>query len=245
MTSLTTSKRGPILIYSFDPTGEAPLEQEMRQHWPDAVVGHSGSSSGWWLVGLATLPLVLGAAYSWRLEERFTGLREPCAPSGWTMESSGPRDIEIGPFTVGVPAGFTLRPGGTMVYGSETADIVYSIEPPTSDALAQAVLRYGLGAQGSAGMIRWGACATNGVLPLTAKAGLFGVESTERLLFEGGIAVLRQSELGGTALLAFSGPRETDLVVTVNFEQTIDNQLLERIISLVGFGPQRLARRTD
>src|SRR5690606_16510983 len=137
------------------------------------------------------------------------------------------------------------KPGGTMVYASGTTDIIYSIEPPTSDPLAQTVLRYGLGVRGSSGMIRWGACATRGVLPLTAKASLFGADSTERLVFLGGIAVLRHSELGGNALIALTGPQETDLMVTVNFEGEIDNELLERIVGLVGFGHQRLARRID
>lgn len=131
-----------------------------------------------------------------------------------------------------------------MVYGLDAVDIVYSIEPSTSDAAVQAILRHGLGVDGSAGMIRWGACATSGVLPLTAKASLFGAELTERRLFDGGVAVLTQSEGRGSALLAFNGPGETDLIVTVNFERAIDNELLERIVSLVGFGPQRLARRT-
>lgn len=245
MTSLTTAKGGPVLLYSFDPADQARLEQEMHRRWPDAVLRHSSSSSVWLLLGLAALPLVLGEAYSWRLSERFSGLREPCARIDWSMESSGPRDWQVGPFTVGIPEGFALRPGGEMAFRSDTVDLVYSAERVASDALVRTILRYGLGVQGSAGMIRWGACATRGVLPLTAKTGLFGVESTERLLFDGGIAVLRQSENGGNALLAFAGPQETDLIVTVDFERKIDNELLERIISLVGIGPQRLARRTD
>jgi hypothetical protein len=161
------------------------------------------------------------------------------------MESRGPRNQQIGAFAVGVPEGFTLKPGGPMTYGSDAASIMYSLEPAAADASMRAVLRYGLGVQGSAEMIRWGACATSGVLPLTAKASLFGVDSTQRLLFDGGIAVLRQSQDGGSALLAFAGPQESDLMVTVSFERAIDNELLEGIVSLVGIGPQRLARRTD
>ncbi|MDA1234992.1 MAG: hypothetical protein O3A53_09335, partial [Acidobacteria bacterium] len=245
MASLTTAKGGPILLYSYDPAGSARLEQEMRLRWPDAVLRHSSSSSLWLLLGLIGLPLALGGAFSWMLSERFSGLREPCTSVGWSIESSGPRDQQIGPFTIGVPAGFTLRPGGMMVFGSETAEILYSIEPAMSDVFVRAILRYGLGVEGSADMIRWGACATGGVLPLTAKATLFGVESTQRLLFEGGVAILRQTKDGGNAHLAFVGPAETDLIVTVDFARTIDNELLERIISLVGIGPQRLARRTD
>ena len=168
MASLTTAKGGPILLYSYDPAGRARLEQEMRSRWPEAVLRHSSSSSAWLLLGLVGLPLALGEAYSWRLSERFGGLREPCTSVSWSVESSGPRDQQIGPFTVGVPAGFTLRPGGMMVFGSETAEIVYSIEPAMSDAFVRAILRYGLGVDGSAEMIRWGACATGGVLPLTA-----------------------------------------------------------------------------
>lgn len=245
LASLTTAKRGPILIYSFDPAGEARLQQEMSIRWPGAALKHTGGSGFWLVLALAGLPLLLGGAYSWMLSERFAGLREPCSDVGWKMESRGPRDQQLGPFSVGVPEGFTLRPGGTMVYGSDAVDIIYSIEPTTSDALVQAILQYGLGVEGSAGMIRWGACATSGILPLTAKASLFGVESTERLVFDGGVAVLRQSEERGNALLAIAGPAEDDLIVTVNFAGAIDNELLERIISLVGIGPQRLARRTD
>lgn len=245
LSSLTTAKRGPILIYSFDPAASARLEQEMSHRWPDAVLKQSSSSGIWLVLALAGLPLLLGGAYSWMLSERFAGLREPCADADWNMESSGPRDQQLGPFVIGVPEGFALRPGGKMVYGSDTADIIYSIEPTTPDAVVQAILRYGLGVRGSAEMIRWGACATSGILPLTAKASLFGVESTERLLFGGGVAVLRQSEERGNALLAISGQEEIDLIVTVDFAGAIDNKLLERIISLVGIGPQRLARRTD
>ncbi len=245
LASLTTAKGGPILLYSFEPAQEARLEQEMRHRWPGAVLRRSNRSSAWLVLGLVGLPLALGGAYSWMLSERFPGLREPCAAIDWSMESRGPRDRRIGPFTIGVPEGFTLRPGGTMVFGSDTVDIVYSIEPTSPDAFVRAILRYGLGVEGSAGMIRWGACATGGVLPLTAKASLFGVESTERLLFDGGVAVLRQSEERGNALMAFAGTEETDLIVTVDFEGTIDNRLLEQVISLVGIGPQKLARRTD
>ena len=245
MVSLTSAKGGPILLYSFNPGDEARLEREMRQRWPNAAMRRSGSSSIWLLLGLAGLPIALGGAYSWRLSERYDGLREPCKAVSWNMESNGPRDQQIGPFAIGIPTAFTLRPGGTMAYGSDTADIVYSLETAASDPFAEAVLRYGLGVEGSAEMIRWGACATGGVLPLAAKASLFGVESTQRLSFDGGIAVLRQSVDDGSALLAFSGPHETDLVVAVNFERSIDIQLLERIVSLVGLGPQRLARRTD
>ena len=245
LASLTTARRGPILIYSFHPAGKARLEQEMSSRWPNAALRHSSSSGVWLASALVGLPLVLGGAYSRMLSERFADLREPCTEVGWNMETRGPRDQQIGPFSIGVPEGFTLRPGGTMVYGSDEVTIIYSIEPATSDALVQSVLRYGLGVEGSAGMIRWGACATSGILPLTAKASLFGVESIERLLFDGGVANLRQSEERGNALLAISGPAEADLLVTVDFANAIDNELLERIISLVGIGPQRLARRTD
>jgi len=245
MASLTTANGGSILLYSYDPAGEARLEQEMRSRWPEAVLRQSSSSSPWLLLGLVGLPLALGGAYTWRLSERFSGLREPCTPVSWSIESSGPRDQQIGPFTVGVPVGFTLRPGGMMVFGSQTAEIVYSLEPATLDAFVGGILRYGLGVEGSAEMIRWGACATGGVLPLTAKATLFGVESTQRLLFNGGVAILRQTKDGGNAHLAFVGPGDTDLFVTIDFARTIDNELLERILSLVGIGPQRLAGRTD
>lgn len=245
MASLTTAKGGPTLLYSFNPGDKARLEREMRQRWPEAVLTSSGSSSTWLLLALAALPIALGVIYSWRMSERYDALREPCAAANWRMESSGPRDQEIGPFVVGIPTGFTLQPGGTMAYASETADIVYSLETAASDPFVQAVLRHGLGVKGSAEMIRWGACATSGVLPLTAKSTLFGVESTQRLLFDGGIAILRQSTDGGSALLAFSGTNETDLLITVNFERSIDTELLERIVSLIGIGPQRLARRTD
>ena len=246
MSSLTAAKGGPILLHSYNPAWDGRLEQEMRSRWPDAVLRRSSSSSSpWLLLGLVGLPLALGEAYSWRLSERFPGLREPCTAIGWRMESSGPRDKQVGPFTVGVPQGFTLRPGGRMAFGSQAAEIVFSLEPATSDAFVRAVLRYGLGVDGPAEMIRWGACATSGVLPFTAKASLFGFESTQRLLFDGGIAILRRTKEGGNAHLAFSGPAETDLLVTVDFYRAIDNELLERIISLVGIGPQRLARRTD
>jgi hypothetical protein len=245
MASLTTARGWPILLYSFDTASEVRLEQEMPSRWPGAVLRHSSSSSVWLLLGLVALPLVLGTAYSWRLEQRIAGLREPCTTVGWRMESSGPRDRQVGPFAVGVPAGFAARPGGAVAYRSDSAEIAYSAEAATSDALVRAMLRHGLGVEGSAGMIRWGACATSGVLPLTAKASLFGAESTERLLFAGGIAVLRQSRAGGNALLAFAGPQETDLIVHVDFERAIDTELLERIISLVGIGHQQLARRTD
>jgi hypothetical protein len=161
------------------------------------------------------------------------------------MESRGPRDRQIGPFAVGVPEGFTLRPGGTTAFGSDAAELVYSTEAVTSDPWAQAALRYGLGVQGSAGIIRWGACATSGVLPLTAKAALLGSGSAQRLLFDGGIAIVRRSGDGSSALLAFSGPEETDLIVTVNSTDEIDNQLLEEIVALAGLGPRRIARRTD
>lgn len=244
MASLTTAKGGPILLYAFNPADEVRLESEMRQRWPDAALRKSRSSSTWLLFGLVALPVFLGEAYSWRLAARHDDLREPCAAASWNMGSSGPRDQQIGPFAVGVPADFTLQPGGTMTFGSDAADIVYSLEAASTDPFVQTVLRYGLGIGGSAQMIRWGACATSGILPLTAKATLFGADSTQRLAFGGGIAVLRQSEDGGNVLLAFSGPDEADLLVTVDFEQNIDTELLERIVSLVGIGPQRLARRT-
>lgn len=245
MASLTTAKGGPILVYSFNPGDKTRLEREMRQRWPQAVLRSSGSSRTWLVVGLVVLPTALGATYSWSISARHDGLRAPCTVVDWAMESSGPRDQQIGPFAVGIPSDFTLQPGGRMAYRSATADIVYSVEAAGAGSFVQAVLRHGLGVAGSAQMIRWGACATSGVLPLTAKATLFGVESTERLLFDDGIAVTRQANDGGSALLAFSGPDETDLVVTVNFERSIDSELLEQIVSLVGVGPQRLARRTD
>lgn len=247
---LTVGRSERRLLVSANPADVRRLHREITSRWSEGVLVQSDGSVRWWMLAAVGFVILLGEAHIRILEVEFPTLREPCTVVDWPMAVAGYRTERFGAYRFSALPGFAGRPGevghqGPIFY-SDDRILAYADAPVNAarapDGMANQLARYGLGLANGADAMRFIACATGGVLPLMIKPLVLDPAFVSRSVFEGGVAVIRDSEDADSyAWVAdvYIGHGKEGMRVSLGSNAEIENELLEELVARVEFAPQQ------